>query len=179
MNFLNNIDSETYHSFSPVEIRDEKGNYFFYHPNKKKGMFFNLPKGVFYSSNEIMNVDKRYYPLFDLPKEEHHYDHKGIKVIEKKNPCKATIYPDKKIIKVDTKLSDISYTPALVFVMAHEFGHLRYKTESYCDLFSCNFMLLKGYNPSQIKSCYLGLFKNNPDRKGFLDNQFNKKNFIL
>ena len=177
---IKNSDKETFFSFdSPLLIRDSKQKVFYYHPNKKGEIYFNLPKGTFYTNCDVHKSEIRNYPLLSLPEPEHFFDHKNIKIIKKDNPCKATIYPLKKKIFLDHKISKVDYSPAKVFILAHEFGHLRYRTEKFCDMFAVNFMLSKGYNPSQIAVAYKVLFHKNFDRKDFLNDVFNTKNFVL
>lgn len=177
---IKNDNKKTFYSEdSPVLIRDSRNKIFYYHPNKRGEIFFNLPKGTFFTKNSVHHAEGKDYPLLNLPDHEHRFDHKGIKIIKKDNPCKATIYPLRKRIYLDTKISNIDYSPAKVFILAHEFGHLRYRTESYCDMFATNFMLSKGYNPSQIAVAYKVLFRMNGYRKEFLNKVFNEQNFIL
>jgi len=142
-------------------------------------LFFNLPKGVFFTNENIKQNEKKEYPVLSLPEPEHFFSTKGIKTKVKENKHKATIYPNKKRIYIDKTVSQLDFFPAWVFIIAHEFGHCRYRTENYADMFATSFMLKQGFNPSQIKISYLFLFRKNESRRWYLNNVFNKINKIL
>lgn len=175
------VENERPSSFfvsGPVKIRDEKKNFFYFHPNPKGKLLFNLPKGRFYTDVPLTRETFKPYPTFVLPLPDHYFGHEGMKVYLGTNPCKATITPKERVIKVDEKLSTVEYRPAKVFFMGHEYGHLRFIDENICDLFACNFMLLNGYNPTQIKTSYEMLFSKNPGRRTFLNEKFDEQNFL-
>ena len=90
------------------------------------------------------------YKLYRLPKIERKYPSPyNFKIIFGYNPNKCTVSWIKKTILFDDNLKEKT-VPELFFILYHEYGHKKYKTEKYADLYATNMMLKKGYNPSQI-----------------------------
>lgn len=137
---------------SPVFIYEKKRNKLFYyhHGNKKGRFFFNLPKGEYFTNN---NIEKLIEPVtVELPilppAEKSKTLPSKVKVQFLENPNKASILVDKHKVFVDPKILKLSL-PSIIFVLFHEIGHYYYKTEEYCDLFAVREMLKRGFNPSQ------------------------------
>jgi hypothetical protein len=140
--------------FSPIIIRDMRGIMFYNTlALTPKVKHFNLPKGDYLVDNGYFTkMDKPVnYPLYPLPKFERKrkkpYD---FKIIFGNNPNKCTVYWYKKLIVFDNALKELP-KPQLDFILFHEYAHARYTTEVYCDLMAANYMLTRGYNPSQIR----------------------------
>jgi hypothetical protein len=136
----------------PVRIYESKRSKLFYlHSGNPKGNFyFNLPKGNYFTMNEIKPLKK---PVFvsipKLPKKEKKQSlPDSIKVYYLENPNKASIITSINTIQVDPKILKLSL-PSIVFVLFHELGHYFYKDEKKCDLFAAVQMLKRGFNPSQ------------------------------
>ena len=144
-----------------ILILNSDGTIFYSMENKTGGaLHFNLPKGLYESSNNLIPSPFRVYnrptikardPLVKLPK--------NISIIKKPNRNKCSI---------DTQLNTIYIDPSLynlprnvwTFVLIHELGHYWWTrakhgadAEKYCDDFACAKMLELGFNPSQ---CYDG-----------------------
>jgi hypothetical protein len=141
----------------PIIIRDSRGVLFYtteiFLPDKPV-IKFNLPAGdYFIDSGSFAQLEKPVnYTLVTLPPRERRYPKPyNFKVVYGNNPNKCSIIWGKKIIVFDLSLKD---KPRFVkdFILGHEFGHQFYGTESYADLWSANYMLKMGYNPSQIGS---------------------------
>lgn len=63
------------------------------------------------------------------------------------NGTPAKILPSTGIIHISNKFLSLPiYTRK--FIYWHEVGHLRYKSEFFCDLFACKQMIDRGYNES-------------------------------
>lgn len=149
---------------SPVVIYDHRG-VFYYNPNKKGSLFFNLPPGTYITENNLKPSPVVSYSVKTLPTPERKMmKPKKIKIIKGDNPSKCTIFLDKGLIFIDKKLSEKINTPALTFIIFHELGHYYYgghkfgspayyKAEKKCDEFATFQMIRAGFNPSQI---YIG-----------------------
>lgn len=138
--------------YHPVVIRDFRGVLFYETESILPVNQFNLPEGEYFiDSGNISPLPKPVdFKLISLPKRERSYPKPyKFKIVYGNNPNKCSIIWEKKIILFDHSFKD---KPLFVvdFVRGHEFGHQYYKTEKYCDLWSANFMIRKGYNPSQI-----------------------------
>jgi hypothetical protein len=132
-----------------------------------KVLFFNLPKGKYYFDGYFIKLEKPVnQPQIILPKPERNLDKgKLYKITFGKNPNKASIFHDKKLI-----LFDESFKTAPLFVVYdiyfHELGHLYYETEEFADLFATKALLDLGFNKSQIGlSPVLSLSEKNDYRK--------------
>jgi hypothetical protein len=123
----------------------EKANVNF--PNK---FSFNLPRGAYVCFD---NIQKRKEPVFfkleKLPPKEKKVIVKQPVIIYGENKNKASIDIQKHLIIIDNQFKE-SPKANQVFLLCHELGHYYYTTESYCDRFARNKMLLLGFNPSQI-----------------------------
>ena len=119
---------------------------------------FNLPKGKYeLKKGDIVKLKR---PLiYTLPKLAKRYNFvkspKGFKVEFSHNPNKCTVDLNKKNIVFDKSFLN-EPTFVLDFVQFHELGHFRYsgkglKSEIDCDNFAIYCMLVRGYNPSQIR----------------------------
>ena len=163
-------------SGKPVIIRDETGQSFYNtEPILPRVIAFNLPKGKYWiEKGHFERLESPLnYPLFKLPQFERYGfpDAKKFKIVFGENPNKCSILWDKKIILFDNSLK--YYTkPMFDFIRFHEYAHRHYKTEKFCDLMAVNYMLFKGYNPSQIgETPVLSLSDNAYDRKVWLVNK--------
>jgi len=147
---------------SPIEILDDKGNIFFYHPNSDRKINFNLPVGKFQTKNIL--IQKDFAPYEKLNPATFSIRPQDFLVVVGKNPHKATISMKNKTILVDKEIANHKYKPCKAFIIGHEIGHIIiggsqydrsgkmvFDAEKWCDDFSRNYMLATGYNPSQIK----------------------------
>ncbi len=137
-----------------VIVRDFRGKMFYNtEPILGKVKQFNLPKGKYFiDSGSIKELPAPVnYPLFKLPTfERYGYpDPKTFAVEVGDNPNKCSVLWDIKTILMDKSLLEYSL-PELDFIRFHEYSHRHYKTEKKADLMAVNYMLYKGYNPSQI-----------------------------
>ena len=137
---------------SPVLIFEKKRNkLFYYHDGNQNGrFFFNLPKGEYYTTNDIEKCGEPIpvnLPILPPPEKRLSLP-KKVKVSFLENPNKASILVDKHKIFVDHKIMKLPL-PSIIFVLFHEIGHYYYKDEKKCDLFAVREMLKRGFNPSQ------------------------------
>lgn len=158
----------------PLVILDHKKRPFYSTEKlKKKIKAFNLPKGEYYLSEggfkQMSNPVA--YSLFKMPKRERFTkpNPKNFKIVFGDNPHKCLIMWDKNTIFFDNKLKGLTI-PEIMFILFHEYGHQKYKTEKYCDLYAANMMLKKGFNPSQIGFSSLN---------NLSENQFERKEFLI
>ncbi len=180
------IAPSTFFCSEPVCIKDNNNNIFYVHPNKEGKINFNLPKGLYFTNNRLDKKQFQPYAKFDYPVFKQTI--KDINIEIKKNPNKATIIPTLKKIIIDKKLSENKYKPALVFLLVHEIGHLKYggdkfengvkvfDAEKACDSLAVNYMLSHGYNPTQI-SIAKEIILSGQDRKNCIHNETIKQNF--
>lgn len=164
-----------------INILDSKQNpfYFFDFNGRIKRRNFNLPKGNYYiSEGEFLPLEKPVkYTLKNLPKKEflHRKNPEKWKIIFGNNPSKCTVDYANGVMLFDNYYQT---APRLVFdyILNHELGHKLYKTEKFADAFAMNRMLLKGYNPSQIRLApQITLSEKSNYRKEFILNHFNYK----
>lgn len=138
----------------PVIIRDNRGIIFYSNEfiAEDKRKFFNLPFGRYIVDSgyfaPMANPVK--YKLIHLPPKQRNFPKPfDFKIEFNRNPHKCTVHWDKKLIVFDNSFRD---TPRFIleFVLYHEIAHHAYHTEKYADALASNFMLLRGYNPSQV-----------------------------
>lgn len=136
-------------------INDSKGKLFYSRSINRAQNCFNLPKGVYYSKNNLTQLGSPVsYSIPKLPK----IERSGIlpkKVIVRKgnNPYKCSIVRDNKrriaVIFADNKIFELPKVQQEL-IMLHELGHCFYETEYKCDMFSAHYLIKRGYNPSQL-----------------------------
>lgn len=166
--------------YSPIVIRDYRGIMFYTtEPLLPRVKEFNLPVGSYmvdsgYFSPMTFPVQ---YKLIRLPFPERFLPKpKDFVICFGDNPNKCTIFWDKGIIMFDNSFRE-KPLPQLYFILFHEFGHARYKTEKYADLYAVNSMLAKGFNPSQIGMAPIQSLSNYADyRKENVVNRLLKAN---
>lgn len=167
--------------FNPVNIRDFRNKLFYStEPLLPKVKNFNLPVGKYFVENGLIRVLKEpvKYPLLRMPKPERKlispFD---FEIIVKDNPNKCTINWNKKTITFDPEIMEKSLSE-IYFILYHEYGHQLFNTEKYADLVACNYMLRKGFNPSQIASApILSLSERAQERKEYIVNNFTNGNY--
>jgi len=151
-----------------VKIYDAQAKpfYFFTLPEHQRFVKFNLPRGKYFTSCDLSEVNPVKYDLPKLPKRERGGKAEVFPVHIEPNPNKCTINFDKKIITIDPELTKL---PAFVlyYILEHERGHFYYETEKYADLFAAFQMLKNGFNPSQIAQANNLTLTFSPDRKKF------------
>jgi hypothetical protein len=162
----------------PVIIRDFRGTLFYStEPLLPRVKEFNLPAGTYFIDSgyisEMKNPVK--YKKVPLPFPERFlpaptdYD-----VVFGDNPNKCTIFWNEGVILFDNSFRE-KPLPQLYFILYHEHGHARYKTEKFADLFAVNCMLDKGFNISQIGSAPVETLSDRADhRKNIVVNQLLK-----
>lgn len=160
--------------YTPVIIRDFRSMSFYNtEPILPKVKNFNLPRGKYFiESGRIERLPNPIrYPYLKLPPRERRFRPvpKHFKILFANNPNKCTIDWNRQTITFDHSLKDYTL-PELDFIRFHEYSHARYKTEKYCDLMAVNYMLAKGYNPSQIGHAQI---------ESLSDGQFERKNFVI
>jgi len=133
-----------------IRVFDKNRKPFYVFDAKKDVTRFNLPKGVFYTDNKIIPLKCPVKYRLTLPPFEREIKRpKKIVVTWGDNPNKATIVLQAGKILIDNSFKNYpSFVP--VYVIFHEIGHYRYKSELGADAFARVQMLKRGYNPSQI-----------------------------
>lgn len=137
----------------PVIIRDNRGILFYTTEEMVPRITsFNLPPGKYLVDSGMfapMSTPVN-FGLLSLPMNQRLLKSPlDFKVIFGNNPNKCSVLWNKDTILFDNSFKE-KPLPQVQFILGHEFGHQFYTTEKYCDLFSANRMLKKGYNPSQI-----------------------------
>lgn len=185
------------HPEYPVNIRDCRGVLFYTtEPQVPRIHEFNLPQGRYLVDSGHFKpmaapVD---YPLKKLPPRERDRPVPyNFKLIWGDNPNKCTVvwsntpymgqpkpYPEiplKQFILFDKSLEDYRL-PELYFILYHEYGHAKYKTEKFCDLDAYNRMIVKGFNPTQIGMAQIDSLSSEQERrKQFLVNVITNEKF--
>lgn len=142
----------------PVIIRDFRGLLFYTTETMlPKVTEFNLPEGKYLVDSgrfKEMAAPVKYNLLPLPPQERIMPDPLDFKIIFDRNPYKCTINFKEKTIKFDNSFKG-KPLPEIYFVLFHEFAHRYFKTEKYCDVLASNYMLVKGFNPSQIGRAHI------------------------
>jgi hypothetical protein len=153
-----------------IKIFDRLGKpfYFFTKPDIQPAVKFNLPKGKYFTSNTLVEVNPVKYDLPKLPKRERTGKEPELyETIIMDNPNKCSINYDKKLIIIDPEICKLP-TFVLYYILQHEIGHFYYTTEKYADLYAAYQMLSSGFNPSQVQQANnLTLSDRNVNRKIF------------
>jgi hypothetical protein len=136
----------------------------------KPGKRFNIPSGNFDLDFSYDLIPVFYYPdqRIKLPRSEKPNGNRLIRSVSYAPGVEriAIIQAKSGTIILDESLLN---TPEFIhdFVLFHEIGHIHYKTEEYCDLYSMKCMLEKGWNPSQVMIAK-GIISDR-DRQKFID----------
>lgn len=141
----------------PVNIRDERGLLFYTtEPLLPRVEMFNLPAGTYEIDGGIRIMDKpvKYNAIPLPPVERNHPNPIGFDITFGDNPHKCTINFAKRLIFFDNSFKEKTL-PEIYFVLYHEYAHQYYKTEKYADILASNYMLVKGFNPSQIARAHI------------------------
>lgn len=149
----------------PVIIRDKNLRMFYNtEPYLPKVRHFNLPAHMllYDDSGNFKPLDRPVkYPLDRLPKPERKRKiPNNFKVIFANNPHKCSVHWNEKKIVFDNSFKDMPIQYCM-FILFHEFGHHKYSTEHFADMFAKNMMLKRGYNPEQIGESILNTLSNN------------------
>lgn len=159
--------------YKPIVIRDFRGISFYNtEPILPKVKFFNLPAGKYFLDSghfeRLPNPIK--YPFLKVPRfERFRKVPSHFKMLFANNPNKCTVDWDRGTITFDNSMKEDPLTE-LDFIRYHEYSHARYKTEKFCDLMAVNYMLAKGYNPSQIGRAQI---------ESLSDKAYDRKIFVL
>lgn len=142
-----------------IYLEGEKTPFYDYEPSGS----FNLPKGVFFTDSKLVETNPNKYE-FQLPKRERNLKiPNDVKITFGNIPEKCVIYKGQNRIEFDSKLFNSLSKSERLFILFHEIGHYRYKTEHYCDLYAAAQMLKLGYNPSQIARLPFSTLNNQTD----------------
>lgn len=172
----------------PFEIYDSKNKVYFYRylPTGFKTFKVNIPDpGEYHFSADAIVKEK---PLIVIPEvfnlrlpanERNRHKRYEIKFDYSRTDTPALIYTfDEKpaTIVFGAKYKSLS-VPMKIFIGLHELGHLRYKTEMYCDLWASIEFIKMGYNPSTAIYCLTDVLKDSPEKNrriNFVYNEFLK-----
>jgi hypothetical protein len=153
-----------------ILVTTPDGKIFYEH--KKKGPFcFNLPAGQYNITGDNVKVLQRplEFKIKAQRKQEsyHELPKRGELRIEfGDNPNKASIWVKQHKILIDDKYRT---APQVVkeYLIAHEIGHYRYKTERFADEFAQQVLLDKGFNMSQIVQAAASTLFNGHERHNY------------
>jgi hypothetical protein len=153
-----------------VSVTLPNGDIFYQH--KKKGPFsFNLPAGTYFISGENIKVLQK--PLeFKInakrvQESTHELPKRGeLQIKFADNPNKASIWVKQHKIVIDNSYRN---APQVIkdYLIAHEIGHYRYKTERFADEFAQQVLLDKGYNMTQIVQAAASTLFNGHERHNY------------
>lgn len=153
-----------------VIVTRPDGSVFYQH--KKKGPFsFNLPAGVYNIQGQNVKMLKRPIEYKIKAQRKQESDHVLPKPHELRiefgdNPNKASIWVKKHFILIDNQYRN---APEVIkeYLIAHEIGHYRYKTERFADEFAQQVLLDKGFNMSQIVQAAAATLFNGHERHNY------------
>jgi hypothetical protein len=142
----------------------------FYQHKKKTPFYFNLPPGLYNIQGEIKILKKPIeYKIQAKRKQEstHVLPKPGeLKIEFGDNPNKASIWVKKHYILLDNQYRK---APEVVkeYLIAHEIGHYRYKTERFADEFAQQVLLDKGFPMSLIVQAAASTLFNGHERHNY------------
>lgn len=175
-------------------ILDQYGHLFYFHYNKERELTFNLPVGSYYSYTPLIQLHrfvpytKRTYPKMAA-------DLEAIVLMCRPNKNKASTTAKKvrgKIwINADPKYFYHDHLPTQTFTLLHEIFHsnkgyhttnnkqrgnyfFRNHIEKKCDSAATNYMLVHGWNPSQISMAGKNLLQGKHRRQCIADQSTGK-----
>jgi hypothetical protein len=146
------------------------GGKLFYQVERKGPFSFNLPKGQYVIKGNVKMLSKpiEYKIKANRVQESNHtLPKRGELQIEfGDNPNKASIWVKKHKILIDNRYKD---APEVVkaYLIAHEIGHYRYKTERFADEFAQQVLLDKGYPMTLIVQAAASTLYNGHERHSY------------
>jgi hypothetical protein len=154
-----------------ISIFDTDNSIFYYKENEsKKNIKFNLPKGIYFTKNNLEIIAPIKYKFSKLSKTYNETKTPESFIISYgNNPHKCTVDLNKGTIFFDNRYKSAErYT--IDYIIFHELGHYFYygkgqKSEIDCDKFAANCMLSLGYNPSQIRAAQFYTLSENEEAK--------------
>jgi len=157
--------------YKPINIRDERGILFYTTETMlPRVKMFNLPAGNYrVDSGSFKEMENPVpFKLIPLPTPERKFPSPiGFEFKFEPNPHKCTINFIEKKITFDLSFKEMSL-PQIYFVLYHEYAHQFFHVEKWADVLASNFMLVKGFNPSQIGYAHItSLSCNQIHRKKF------------
>jgi hypothetical protein len=163
-----NLKSKTGFSSSGGAVMvTHAGGKLFYQVKRESPFTFNLPKGQYKIEGNVKMLSKpiEYKIKANRIKEsDHALPKRGeLKIEFGDNPNKASIWVKKHRILIDNRYKD---APEVVksYLIAHEIGHYRYKTERYADEFAQQVLLDKGYPMTLIVQAAASTLYNGHER---------------
>lgn len=173
---LKNNSPSTYEVkfFEPTDkftVYDSRGNVYFYRllPRGCKGIKLNIPDPGNYSfsknaaiTRKPLSIAREIYRIKLPPYERHRQRNYIIVHDDKEVDSPAIIYTTLNPARIVTgrKFKGLPI-PMGIFILLHELGHMRYKTEKYCDLFAFVELVRMGYNPSTAMYCLTDQLRRN------------------
>lgn len=152
-------------------VYDSDNSIFYYKENEsKKVIKFNLPKGIYFSENNLQQINPIKYKYAKLSKTYNETKFPNeFKISFAKNPHKCTVDLNNATIVFDNKYK-LAERYTIDYIIFHELGHYFYygkgqKSEIDCDKFAANCMLVIGYNPSQIRAAQFYTLSENEEAK--------------
>lgn len=151
MNQINNkVKTGFFSTDRKIRIFDSEGSPFYFIDCFNENIKFNLPKGKYFSNNNLKNIDPVVFKKINLPKKEKNKKiPDSVNILVGKNQNKASIFVDLNGIILD-KAESKKPKVLVNFILAHELGHYFYYQEKLADQFAYNLLLDYGMNPSQI-----------------------------
>lgn len=166
-----------------LTVRDSKGSIYYERifKNATDRVFVNIPDKGKYSFNPLpvafqrtpLKIFAKIPKVLPPPERDNYLRIKKIKIIiddsmdNRGTPAK--INSETGQIHVIPRWFDIPVYRRK-FILFHEIGHLRYKTEEFCDLYAAVQMLKRGYNESSCIYSLTRILKKHPanlERIGF------------
>jgi hypothetical protein len=169
MNFVRLNKKGGFHCDGQVKVHTPDGKVF-YEFKKKTPFYFNLPKGIYHIEGNVKPLKKAIeYKIKEKRKKESDHalpQRNELKIEFGDNPNKASIWVKKHYILLDNRYKD---APQVVkdYLIAHEIGHYRFKTERYADEFAQQVLLDKGYPMSLIVQAAASTLFNGHERHNY------------
>jgi hypothetical protein len=162
-----------------VCIFDRDGLPFYNMQNVGPKFTFNLPRGEYYSNNNLIELSK---PLnYTMPELKRRYNFmvapRKFRYVYANNPNKCSVDLLRGLVIFDHSFKDF---PRFIkaYIKYHELGHYRYSgkgqvSEKDCDDFSFICMIKAGYNPAQVVTASEYTLENNLTGMDRKKNTFN------
>lgn len=163
----------TYRGLGTVQLFDRFGKlYYSYTPKSDQPFYFNVRPGSYQTKGDIVEIDeKMVYDIGAL--ETWAMMPETIEVVFTDNGERASLYPKDGIMCLDVSFR-VEPIFNIYFAFGHEIAHYKFpskngvrtkENEWNCDKFAAKFMLLEGFNPSQVLSAMIFNLGESPEHE--------------
>lgn len=163
-------------------IKDARGRIYYYRylPYGTRSIKVNIPDAGTYYLSQFVEATRKPLDIttqvnrINLPKPERNRD-KDYFITHDPNETSspAIIYTKTGHIITGRNFPALPI-PMKIFILLHEIGHFKYKTEKFCDLYAFIEFVKMGYNPSTAMYCLTDYLRRKPENDERIDYLYNQ-----